>query len=251
MLIVHFIRKIVLGDFLIKNLIQEKERRTKMKKIVFFFIVVIAIVFIQLVQVSAFELRPYFEVGSQVMDEPGDKGSRSNIGIGIQPFFQKDNLDYWLDLRLWTTFEPADEKISAPTGAKHLSIGGRYRLFEFGNYSLSPFLTIGWESWKRNLENCSTFINRFTDIQFASTNFGVRIQRGKFFLDAGANYPFWNSTDNDNLSGQFGYNGFLGYEAKWAIIGVYGDSYRFRGGRFQPDFNFYRVGLRMIFKIHF
>ncbi|MFH1427360.1 MAG: hypothetical protein ABIG60_02420 [Patescibacteria group bacterium] len=223
-----------------------------MKKKMFLMLVVVIMAMISYPLKSfAFELRPYFEVGGQIMDEPGDKGSRSNIGIGIQPFHQRGNLSYWLDLRLWTTFEPADEKVSAPTGAKHLSAGGRYRLYQLGNYTLSPFLIVGWESWGRNLEIGPAYVNRFNNIQFAATNFGVRVQRGKFFLDTGANYPFWNSTDNDNLSGRLGYTGFVGYEAKWAIIGVYGDSARFSGGSFQPNFNFYRVGIRMIFKIHF
>ena len=223
----------------------------KRRTLLFFIMALTVITFINgKSKALSFELRPYFEVGTQIMDEPGDKGSRSNIGIGVKALFDKGDLDYWLKLGLWTTFEPTDEKVSAPTGAKYFSIGGRYKLYKTGDVTLNPFFTVGWENWKRNLE--PGIIGRFEEIQFLFANAGARFQRDKIFLDLGVTYPFWNETDKDHsLSGRLGYTAFLGFETKMVIFGISGNIIGFNGDDSQPDFNFSRVLAKFIFKIPF
>ncbi|MFH1461300.1 MAG: hypothetical protein ABIF84_02670 [Patescibacteria group bacterium] len=203
-------------------------------------------------KVLSFELRPYLEIGAQIMNEPGDHGDRSNIGIGVEALFNKGDLDYWVNLGLWSTFEATDEKLSAPTGAKHLSFGGRYKLCQMDNgIAISPFFTLGWETWQRNLNPGPEYINRFEDIEFLSAHMGARFQYDRFFLDLGATYPFWNKTDRANLDGKPGYALFLGYKTKMAVFGIFGQNICFAGDENQPSFDFHRIGASMMFRIPF
>lgn len=201
---------------------------------------------------AAFRLRPSNQLGSQNMDEPGDEGSRSTIGIGLQGLFSSGRLDYWAQINGDSYWEAPDEKLSAPTQRRGLSIGGRYNdLFQLWKASFSPFLSLGYANWNKNIPP-GPHIGRFEEIMFLSATGGVKASLGRFFLEAGLNCPFWSDTDKGHdLSGKLGYNVFLGISTRIADVGLFHDSTAFGGDGNQSDFRFSVTGLRVIFNFDF
>jgi len=195
--------------------------------------------------------------GAQDTDEPGDRGSRSFIGIGVQLEKSFGLFDCWVGVGGAGYLEAPDDKLSAITGRLNGYFGARYNdLYKIWKFSFSPFMVLGLNNWNRNIypqPEDPLYIGRFEEMRFVSVRGGVKISLDRFFLEIGPTLPLWSDTDKGhNLSGKLGLTAFLGVSTNIVDVGLFYDSISFSGdmssSNRQPDFCFSELGLKAFFK---